>query len=303
MIMPLASVPLSGEGVIAAAKHANADVAFLIPSLVKAITLVPTLLGALSKLCHVFYAGGDIADDVGDAFSAKTRFFTVFGATEIGNIPQIISNEDMEDWKREDWSYVTPHPNMGAVFRPFSKDMYELVIVRDPKLEDYQTCFKIFPDLQEYSLRDLFSKHPTKSGKWRHRGRTDDTVIFDSGENFHPVEMEDSVQCHLLVRSVLLVGDRRTKAALLVELTNNTLMTKAERNDMIEKLWPIIEEANSKCDMFARVEKSHILFVSPDKPMERAGKGTVQRRLTLDLYAQEIDALYAELGESELKDF
>lgn len=299
--MPLADVPLSGEGVIAAAKHANADIAFLIPGLVKAIALNRTLLDALSKLHHVFYAGGDIADDVGNAISAKTRFFTMFGATEIGNLPQILSNEDIVDWKREDWSYVTPHPNMGAKFRPFTKDMYELVIVRDPKLEDYQTCFKVFPDLQEYSLRDLFSKHPTAPDKWRHRGRTDDTVVFDTGNNFNPVEMEDLIQGHSLVRSVLLIGDRRTKAVLLIEPTSNTLVTKAERADMVEKLWPLIEEANSKCAVFARVEKSHILFVSPDKPMERADKGTVQRRLTLDLYSQEINVFYAELDDNGSK--
>ena len=299
--MPLAGVPLSGEGVIAAAKHANADIAFLIPGLVKAIALKPTLLDGLYRLRHVFYAGGDIADDVGDAFSAKTRFFTMFGATEIGNLPQIISNKDIEDWKHEDWSYITPHPNMGAEFRPFTEEMYELVILRDPNLEDYQTCFKIFPGLREYSLRDLFSKHPTEPGKWRHRGRTDDIIVFDTAENFNPVEMEDLIQGHPLVRSALLIGDGRTKAVLLVELTNNTLMTKAERTDVVEKLWPIIDEANGKCDVFARVEKTHILFVRPDKPMERAGKGTVQRRLTLDLYAQEINDFYAELGDGGLK--
>ena len=302
MIMPLAGAPLSGEGVITAAKHANADIAFVLPGLVKAIALDPILLDGLSKLRHVFYAGGDIADDVGDAFGAMTRFFTMFGATEIGNLPQIISNEDMADWKHDDWSYITPHPSTGAVFRPFTKDMYELVIVRDPKLEDYQTCFKVFPDLQEYSLRDLFSKHPTRPGKWRHRGRTDDVVVFDTGENVNPVEMEDVIQGHPLIRSVLLIGDRRTNAALLVELTQNTHMSKAERTDMVEKLWPIIETANEKCDLFARVKKSHVLFVSPDKPMERAGKGTVQRRLTLDLYTQEINAFYADIGDGGLQE-
>lgn len=58
MMLPLADLPLSGEGVIAAAKHVNADIAFLIPSLVKAIALDPTLLDVSSILRHVFYAGG-----------------------------------------------------------------------------------------------------------------------------------------------------------------------------------------------------------------------------------------------------
>ena len=302
MIMRLASAPLSGEGVVVAARLCKADIAFIIPSLVKAIAVKPMLLDGLSHLRHVFYAGGDIADDVGDAFGAKTRFFNIFGATEIGNAAQIISDEDIEDWKRADWSSITLHPSMGAEFRPFTKELYELVIVRKPELEEYQTCFKLFPQLQEYSLRDLFSKHPTRPNKWRHRGRTDDTIVFDTGENFNPVEVEDFIQGHPLVRSALLVGERRANAALLVELTsNNTTMSTSDKAAMVEKLWPTIEEANNRIDIFARVRKSHILFVSPDKPMHRAGKGTVMRRATLNAYAQEIDEFYADDGREASK--
>lgn len=36
--------------------------------------------------------------------------------------------------------------------------------------------------------------------------------------------------------------------------------------------------------------KSHVLFTQPQKPMVRAGKGTVSRAATLRSYASEIDA-------------
>ncbi|KAK4691469.1 hypothetical protein P7C71_g5539, partial [Lecanoromycetidae sp. Uapishka_2] len=71
-------------------------------------------------------------------------------------------------------------------------------------------------------------------------------------------------------------------------------MSANEKADFIERLWPSVEEANRHCPAHARVSKSHILFTSPEKPMARAGKGTVQRRFTIDSYAAELQALYKD---------
>ncbi|KAK7216548.1 hypothetical protein V2G26_004551 [Clonostachys chloroleuca] len=44
-----------------------------------------------------------------------------------------------------------------------------------------------------------------------------------------------------------------------------------------------------------------ILFTTPERPMLRAGKGTVQRQLTLEMYSSEIDDLYSENKEQSLR--
>ena len=300
MILPLPGVPPSGEGVIAALDHVKVDIAFLYPAVVKEIYQSPALLEGISRIPYVFYAGGDLPDGVGDALSARTRFFTMFGATEIGNFPQLISDVDIDHWEPNDWAYVCPAPAMGAEFRQHTADLYELVIVKDKSLEDYQTCFRIFPEMQEYSLRDLFSKHPTKPGLWRHRGRTDDILVFLNAEKMNPVPMEEAIQAHPSIRSVLLVGERRSQTALLIELMNDTITSRPERDAMIERLWPIIQAANDQVDEFARVSRSLILLLGPGQSMERAGKGTVQRKPTLDLYSDQLDALYAKAGEGGL---
>ena len=54
---------------------------------------------------------------------------------------------------------------------------------------------------------------------------------------------------------------------------------------------PVVEEANKDAPNFSRVFKEMILVTSPDKPMLRAGKGTVTKRATIKLYEHEIDAL------------
>lgn len=61
------------------------------------------------------------------------------------------------------------------------------------------------------------------------------------------------------------------------------------------KLTPIfrreVEEANKGAPAFSRIFKEMILVTSKDKPMLRAGKGTVIKKATTKLYEQEIDAL------------
>lgn len=71
-------------------------------------------------------------------------------------------------------------------------------------------------------------------------------------------------------------------------------MSLAERSDFIEKIWPSREEANKECPVQARIIRSHILLTSPEKPMLRAGKGTIQRAGTLQAYEEEIAKLYTE---------
>lgn len=64
---------------------------------------------------------------------------------------------------------------------------------------------------------------------------------------------------------------------------------------MIEKLWLSIQQANCQIRAHTKISKSHILFASPEKPMSRADKGTVQRNFTLQSYSKELDALYADV--------
>jgi len=54
---------------------------------------------------------------------------------------------------------------------------------------------------------------------------------------------------------------------------------------------PVVEEANKDAPNFSRIFKEMILVTSTDKPMLRAGKGTVTKKVTIQLYEPEIDAL------------
>ncbi|KAL9632853.1 MAG: hypothetical protein Q9204_003631, partial [Flavoplaca sp. TL-2023a] len=87
------------------------------------------------------------------------------------------------------------------------------------------------------------------------------------------------------VAEALVIGTQQWQATVLIELFNEKEgLTPTERAEHIEKLWPTIVEANRDAPSHARITKSHIFFISPQKPMIRAGKGTVQRAVTLTTY-------------------
>lgn len=83
-----------------------------------------------------------------------------------------------------------------------------------------------------------------------------------------------------------MVGTGRRMPALLIELAQpllspttigdgNEQKRKEEKDDMINRIWPTIEKANSTYPVDSRIEKSLVLFTYVHNLMQRAGKGTV----------------------------
>jgi aryl carrier-like protein len=135
---------------------------------------------------------------------------------------------------------------------------------------------------------------------YTHIGRIDDIVVFPNGEKTNPITFQNEVAKHSEVRAALLVGEQRQEAALPVEPRDETEFSAQDRRYLIEKIWPAIEESNTRCPQHAKVSKDRVLVTSPGMPFLRAGKGTVQRQGTLALYKNAIDALYEHgLPENE----
>ncbi|KAI1126031.1 male sterility protein-domain-containing protein [Nemania abortiva] len=95
-----------------------------------------------------------------------------------------------------------------------------------------------------------------------------------------------------LISGAIVIGAQRFEAALIVEpATNNGPLTTAEQASLIESVWPSVGEANRSAPAHARIDKSLILVA--DRPLIRAGKGTVQRATSILQYTSDIDKLYA----------
>lgn len=114
--------------------------------------------------------------------------------------------------------------------------------------------------------------------------------------------MEQAISTHPKVKSVLVLGSMRFQAALLVELEEAETLSTSQRAQIIEELWPTIQNANADCPCHAQIKKFYITFINPAKPMLRSAKGTIQRRPTLQLYEKEIDKLYADAEQLSVLD-
>lgn len=244
----------------------------------------PEHLENLSRLKRIIYGGGPLPKNAGDIIKTKTNLLNCMGSTEGSGMP-------VQDCPN-DWEYIKLSPLLGYEYRHVSKDLYEQVIVRRPELEPYQAVFATFPDLQEWPMKDLYSPHPTRKDLWLYRGRTDDIIVFATGEKLNPLDMEDIITTHPAVNAALINGLGRFQSTLLVEAVKSPENAE-EREELIEDLWPLVETANAASPSHARVHRHMITFTHADTPFLRAGKGTIQRKLTLKLYQKEFDELYA----------
>ncbi len=265
--------------------HGNVQHSCLPPAVIVDLTRHPEHLENLGRLTMIAFGGGPLPQAVGDLASTKTKMLNILGSTEC-SVLAVTPNPDPSDWMYMNVSAIT-----GREYRHVSGDLYEQVIVRRPELEPYQGVFRAFPELDEWPMRDLYSRHPTKQDLWLHRGRADDIIVYYTGEKLNPLEMEAIINSNPVVSAALVTGVKRFQSSLLVEATT-TPTTETERRALLDAIWPSVQAANKASPSHARIHRNMILLTSPDKPMLRAGKGTVQRRMTTDLYEAELDDLY-----------
>ena len=196
----------------------------------------------------------------------------------------------------EDWQYICYCPTYNGIeWRPADGDLYEMVIRRDPKLENFQSPFKGHPKLQEWSTRDLYSKHPSKQHHWRHEARVDDLIVSANGAKFNPLSLQAFVEQNLAAKLALVTGNNRLRPALIVQL-QDPLISKDESKKVRADIWLVVSRWNEKSPSQGRILESLFMFTKPEKPFPLAGKGSVRRALAEQIYEEELNALYEAAG-------
>ncbi|KAF4628666.1 hypothetical protein G7Y89_g9485 [Cudoniella acicularis] len=216
------------------------------------------------------------------------HLFTTCGSTEQGFWHTIYPSGS---WNPDTWKFMRLHPAQNIIFRHHSKDLYEPCVSRNKSIDDEQSVFKIFNDLQEYPTSDLFSPHLGDKDLWQFRGRADDLQSFITAEKFYPTAMERQIALHPDINALLFVGTRRPRGALLVELREIT----TSKEEAVERIWPVIHDANQTVPPTAQIWKELILFTEMGLPMKRTAKGTIERAATVKMYEQKLDELFAKL--------
>ena len=111
----------------------------------------------------------------------KTRLLNRLGSTECGSL--IHYPTDTSNWNYFhfpllngiDWRIVTPKTDGRTV-------ECELLFIRDRSCEVYQSVFHNFPELEEWSTKDVFKKHAAIENLWEYGYRIDDVFVVSSGK-------------------------------------------------------------------------------------------------------------------------
>ncbi|KAK6085784.1 Iterative polyketide synthase CazM 8 [Seiridium cupressi] len=269
-------------------QSARVDASIGPPSLYEELSHDPSSLEQLGKLRYILVCGAPLSQAAGDTIIRHTRVISNFGATETACMPRLAP-------AIEDWAYFYWHPShSGIELRDYMDELYELFLVRDPELELYQGIFSTFPDLEEYSMNDVYSKHPdpNKPFLYKWTGRADDVIVLSNGEKLAPALMEASLRTSGSVKGAMIVGRGKFQPAALVDLGQAAPGTAPERHVLLKELQPAIDEANKHAPAHGKLDRYHILFVDQERPIVSLGQGKIQRHKTYDLYEKDIEELY-----------
>jgi len=190
----------------------------------------------------------------------------------------------------------------GCQWRPTSEpDVFEQVILRKEQDPGLQGFFYTFPELREYSTKDLYKRHPTRPDHWLYQGRADDIIVFSNGEKLNPVSIESIVMGHPDVKGALVVGTNEFQPALLVE-PHATPTSDREKCDLIDRIWPCVVQANKETVAHGQIGRKFIALSKPDMPFLRASKGSIRRAETVRMYKDYIDQFYEDTGREDVSE-
>lgn len=286
-IMPPSSAPhpMTADYVFKLMEHmprGKRNAIVFVPSVLQEFVKDEKKLEKLGDYDWIGFVGAPLDTSTGDLVSKYSRVQSILGASESGGYPLLLNDP-------KDWNQHRLHPTLNGFFlEPFDSDLYEICLRK--QTEESRHCFISHPDpnLQVFHTKDLVRLVPgrEKEGYWTPAGRVDDFVKLSSMTKFNGVNIEQIISRSPHVKTCLVAGDGREKAFAIVEPVRY-------EEGVWEMIWPAVEEANRTLLEEARLRKEMVILTSPEKPMKRLGKGTVDRRNTLREYEAEVEALYA----------
>ncbi|KAH9475908.1 putative NRPS-like protein biosynthetic cluster [Psilocybe cubensis] len=283
----------SPDNIIDHIKRTEAKALVIVPALLQIWANDKEAVRVLSSLDIIIYAGGGIPSKLGNYLTESgVHLCCVYGATEIG-APTYFGRRK-EDVK--EWDYLEFAESVKVRWEPQGDGTYDLQFL---DCDTHHVAVKNLPDASGYATSDLWVPHPTKFHLWKIVGRKDDVIVHTSGEKTVPAPMENILMSSPYIMGTVMFGRDREQAGVLVELKPAFAIDPSNEKELIKMrntLWPIVEEANKIAPAFSRIFKEMILIASPQKPLPRAGKGTVMRKAAINAYASEIDAIYAQVN-------
>ena len=270
-------------------RYGNIDACGYAPATVSAIANDPEGLELLrSRVKTVSFGGAPVDNET-------IRKITQNGGPELYHCYGSVETMMHPVMKLEghEWPYFSFHPYSGITMVPVDKHsgLYECVIKRGAELKDYQPIFSLYPDLNEFRTKDLFSAHLSRPLMWKYRGRVDDTIVLGTGQNLYIADMQRAVEEHEAVSAAIVGGQGMQRPFLLVELHEGEFERFDKNKDnVIEAIWPYVKHANeiSNSLELAHLTKDAVIIANATRPFLKTGKGSVDKKNTLAGFEKDV---------------
>ena len=271
----------------------------VIPTVLRELSARPESVARLRDTYYrVAYLGAPLDEATGDALVEQgVSLYSLIASTETALYPTL--TVDSKDWK---YFRIPPEGSrlvVGYALEYFAEgDKYELVINKLP--DDPRPCFHSCPNDDVFHTKDLWQAVPGRAGLWQGVGRVDDFVKIANLIKFNAVQIERGLDKHTdVIQGSVVAGDGRTKPFVMIQPTQS--LRALGQKGMLDRIEALFQEANKNIFHEAHLTRELVLITDESKPIRRTAKGTVDRRNTLAMYEHEIDALYADLQNGQVK--
>ena len=172
------------------------------------------------------------------------------------------------------WNYVRPLPGVDSYLQmaPQALNTFECVI-----LDGLPSKVVSNSDDPPNSFRtsDLFSPHPTIPNAWKFLGRLDDRVTLVNGEKILPLPYEHQLREDELIREACVFGIGRAFPGVIIIPSEKAAIMNKE--DLMERLWSVVQTANSRVESFSQVSREMIEVLDAGTDYPCTDKGTMIR--------------------------
>ncbi len=200
------------------------------------------------------------------------------------------------------WQWFCVNPDvLGCDWRRIddNDELFELVLVRGEKGLGLQCCFYTFPDLKEFSTKDIYRRHPSLPNYWLYQGRMDDIIVFSNGEKFNPATTEEVVTGPLRrSEGALVVGSNRFQPALILEPREGGKRRCGSKRALLSLSGHWLTRPTRRLLPKVRLHTTSSRSRSRTSHFRELEKEQQQRASAEKLYADEIDKLYEKANQA-----
>ncbi|KAK0470220.1 L-aminoadipate-semialdehyde dehydrogenase [Desarmillaria tabescens] len=267
-----------------------------VPYVIKLLAETPEGVNALASFDVVGYAGAPLPDDLGDRLiQAGVNLLSIYGTTETGALMN--SNRDFATDKLWNWTRPLTGSANYLVWEPQGGDTFE-VVVKDGYPSKIETNR---PD-GSYATKDLFLRHPERKDLYKYIGRLDDTLVHILGEKTNPVPMELCIRGNSpYVAEAIIFGAGKPQTGCLILPSDLAHEEGLSREELMSKVWPVIEQANAEAPTHSRLLPEMVEFLPYGTGIPVATKMSILRPACYAKFKELIESIYARFDRTDVE--